>query len=252
MTTETAYRADAAGNADGPGTWAVLLPPERYEAERLVHHDSLELTGLTDVGRPGPGDRVAVLADAPPRLVALGRVTAPTQRHSEDPDDPQSDTEPGTLVVTYTRRAFDEPVPTDLLTLDGLVTALEPAAFRALADRLGPPRRGAPGWSASTCRSRPVRRPRRCVCSGRTCRSWGRASCRRSCHRPATNWPCRRSCWARRPTRTRKRTTRTTCPGVPASRPAPGPGRCPRPAPAAWRRRPGSRWCISGRHRRGR
>ncbi|MCF0094320.1 hypothetical protein [Micromonospora sp. MH99] len=139
MTTETAYRAGAAGNTDGPGTWAVLLPPERYEAERLVHHDSLELTGLTDVGRPGPGDRVAVLADAPPRLVALGRVTAPTQRHSEDPDDPQSDIEPGTLVVTYTRRAFDEPVPTDLLTLDGLVTALEPAAFRALADRLGPP-----------------------------------------------------------------------------------------------------------------
>ncbi|MEU8165848.1 hypothetical protein AB0B97_04955 [Micromonospora sp. NPDC049004] len=139
MTTETAYRAGAAGNTDGPGTWAVLLPPERYEAERLVHHDSLELTGLTDVGRPGPGDRVAVLADAPPRLVALGRVTAPTQRHSEDPDDPQSDIEPGTLVVTYTRRAFDEPVPTDLLTLDGPVTALEPAAFRALADRLGPP-----------------------------------------------------------------------------------------------------------------
>ncbi|MFG3553350.1 hypothetical protein ACGGAQ_03070 [Micromonospora sp. NPDC047557] len=139
MTTETAYRAGAAGNADGPGTWAVLLPPERYEAERLVHHDSLELTGLTDVGRPGPGDRVAVLADAPPRLVALGRVTAPTQRHSEDPDDPQSDIEPETLVVTYTRRAFDEPVPTDLLTLDGPVTALEPAAFRALADQLGPP-----------------------------------------------------------------------------------------------------------------
>ncbi|KAB1942986.1 hypothetical protein F8271_10810 [Micromonospora sp. ALFpr18c] len=139
MTTETAYRAGPAGNADGAGTWAVLLPAERYEAERLVHHDTLELTGLTDVGRPTSGDRVAVLADAPTRLVALGRVTAPAQRHSEDPDDPQSPVEPGTLVVAYTRRAFDEPVPADLLTLDGPVTALDPAAFRALADRLGPP-----------------------------------------------------------------------------------------------------------------
>ncbi|WP_430499847.1 hypothetical protein ACQRWP_31560 [Micromonospora trifolii] len=139
MTTETAHRAGAAGNADGVGTWAVLLPAERYEAERLVHHDTLELTGLTDVSRPGPGDQVAVLVDAPPRLVALGRVTAPGRRHREDPDDPQSPVEPGTLVVAYTRRAFDEPVPADLLTLDGPVTAVEPAAFRALADQLGPP-----------------------------------------------------------------------------------------------------------------
>ncbi|RQX16457.1 hypothetical protein DDE19_15355 [Micromonospora ureilytica] len=139
MTTETAHRAGAAGNADGVGTWAVLLPAERYEAERLVHHDTLELTALSDVARPGPGDQVAVLVDGPPRLVALGRVTAPGRRHREDPDDPQSPVEPGTLVVAYTRRAFDEPVPADLLTLDGPVTALEPAAFRALADRLGPP-----------------------------------------------------------------------------------------------------------------
>ncbi|WP_328532962.1 hypothetical protein OG836_22395 [Micromonospora zamorensis] len=139
MTTETAHRAGGPGRADGVGTWAVLLPAERYEAERLVHHDTLELTGLTDVVRPGPGDQVAVLVDAPPRLVALGRVAATGQRHREDPDDPQSDVEPGTLVVAYTRRAFDEPAPADLLTLDGPVTALEPAAFRALADQLGPP-----------------------------------------------------------------------------------------------------------------
>lgn len=209
MTTETAHRAGAAGNADGVGTWAVLLPAERYEAERLVHHDTLELTALSDVARPGPGDQVAVLVDGPPRLVALGRVTAPGRRHREDPDDPQSPVEPGTLVVAYTRRAFDEPVPADLLTLDGPVTALEPAAFRALADRLGPPRRGAPGWSASTCRSRPARPPRRFGCSGPTCRSWGRVSCPPSSRRPVTSWPCRRSCWASRPTRTRKRTTRT-------------------------------------------
>ncbi|MEU5904207.1 hypothetical protein ABZ780_07495 [Micromonospora sp. NPDC047467] len=139
MTTETAHRAGGTGHADGAGTWAVLLPAERYEAERLVHHDTLELTGLTDVGRPRPGDQVAVLADEPPRLVALGRVTAPAQRHREDPDDPQSPVEPGTLVVAYTRRSFDEPVPADLLAFDGPLTALAPAAFRALADQLGPP-----------------------------------------------------------------------------------------------------------------
>ncbi|MEU8422335.1 hypothetical protein AB0C15_15820 [Micromonospora sp. NPDC048835] len=139
MTTETAHRAGAAGHTDGVGTWAVLLPAERYEAERLVHHDTLELTGLTGVVRPAPGDQVAVLVDGPPRLVALGRVSAPGQRHREDPDDPQSPVEPETLVVAYTRRVFDEPVPADLLTLDGPVTALDPAAFRALADQLGPP-----------------------------------------------------------------------------------------------------------------
>ncbi|WFE50455.1 hypothetical protein [Micromonospora sp. WMMD1155] len=139
MTTETAYRADGSGRADGVGTWAVLLPAERYEAERLVHHETLELTGLADVARPGPGDQVAVLVDAPPRLVALGRVAATGRRHREDPDDPQSAVEPGALVVAYTRRAFDEPVPADLLTLDGPVSPLDPAAFRALADQLGPP-----------------------------------------------------------------------------------------------------------------
>ncbi|MGW5556158.1 hypothetical protein ACWER9_02905 [Micromonospora sp. NPDC003944] len=139
MTTETAHRAGAAGHTDGEGTWAVLLPAERYEAERLVHHDTLELTGLVGVSRPGLGDQVAVLVDGPPRLVALGRVSAPGQRHREDPDDPQSPVEPATLVVAYTRRAFDEPVPADLLTLDGPVTAVDPAAFRALADQLGPP-----------------------------------------------------------------------------------------------------------------
>ncbi|MFG1914369.1 hypothetical protein [Micromonospora sp. NPDC048898] len=139
MTTETAYRAGGSGRADGVGTWAVLLPAERYEAERLVHHDTLELTGLAGLARPGPGDQVAVLVDAPPRLVALGRVSTPGQRHRDDPDDPQSPVEPETVVVAYTRRAFDEPVPADLLTLDGPVTALDPAAFRALADQLGPP-----------------------------------------------------------------------------------------------------------------
>ncbi|WBB65182.1 hypothetical protein [Micromonospora sp. WMMD812] len=138
MTTDTAHRANGTSRPASTAAWAVLLPAGRYDAERLVHHDTLDLTGLDDAGRPQPGDDVAVLVDEPLRLVALGRVAAPSGARPEDPDDPQSDRE-AALVVTYTRRSFDEPVPTGQLTLDGPVTALDPAAYRALADRLGPP-----------------------------------------------------------------------------------------------------------------
>ncbi|MFF3866719.1 hypothetical protein [Micromonospora sp. NPDC001898] len=150
----------------GDGAWAVLLPPGRYDAERLVHHDTLELAGLDAAGAayradaapagptapasprpagptapagPCPGDPVAVLAEGPLRLVALGRVARPTVERREDPDDPQSDPAAGPLVVAYTRRAFDEPVAAEGLTLDGPVTALPAGAYRELAERLGPP-----------------------------------------------------------------------------------------------------------------
>ncbi|MFG3699461.1 hypothetical protein ACGF5C_16285 [Micromonospora sp. NPDC047620] len=139
MTTDTAHRVDGAAHADGTGAWAVLLPGGRYEAERLVHHDTLELTGLADADRPRPGDRVAVLADEPPRLVALGRVAAASGQEREDPEDPLSDRGEAPLVVAYTRRAFDEPVPAEAVALDGPVTALDPTVFRELADKLGPP-----------------------------------------------------------------------------------------------------------------
>ncbi|MFE9689060.1 hypothetical protein [Micromonospora sp. NPDC005806] len=121
------------------GGWAVLLPAERYEAERLVHHDTLELTGLDGAARPRPGDPVAVLVDEPLRLVALGRVALATAETREDPDDPQSEAGPGALVVTYTRRVLDEPVPVDGLALTGPVTGLDLAVWRELADRIGPP-----------------------------------------------------------------------------------------------------------------
>jgi hypothetical protein len=139
MTTDTAYRVDGPAHADGAGAWAVLLTTGRYEAERLVHHDTLELTGLADADRPRPGDQVAVLVDEPPRLVALGRVAAASGQDREDPDDPLSERVEAPLVVAYTRRAFDEPVPAETVALDGPVTALDPTVFRELADRLGPP-----------------------------------------------------------------------------------------------------------------
>ncbi|MFJ8582686.1 hypothetical protein [Micromonospora sp. NPDC093277] len=137
--TDTELRTSETIEDATPGAWAVLLPAERYEAERLVHHDTLELTGLDDGVRPRPGDLVAVLVEDPLRLVALGRVALATAETREDPDDPQSDPASGALVVSYTRRALDEPVPVDGLALDGPVTGLDPAVWRELADRLGPP-----------------------------------------------------------------------------------------------------------------
>ncbi|MEH1054939.1 hypothetical protein V6U89_06950 [Micromonospora sp. CPCC 206171] len=124
--TATDHRASGTTDVDGPaeGAWAVLLPAGRYDAERLVHHDTLELPAPIGESRPRPGDPVAVLVPEPPRLVALGRVA----RAGAD-----------SLVVTYTRRAFDEPAPADQVPVAGPVTPLDAGIYRKLADRLGPP-----------------------------------------------------------------------------------------------------------------
>ncbi|GAB3144280.1 hypothetical protein GCM10027290_22260 [Micromonospora sonneratiae] len=125
------------------GTWAVLLPTARYEAERLFHHETLELTGFEDgASRPVPGDQVLVVVEAEdsksPLVVALGRV-AGSPGVETDPDDPQSgQLEPLPLVVTYTHRAFDEPVPADQLVLTGPATLIDTATYRELANRIGP------------------------------------------------------------------------------------------------------------------
>ncbi|MEO3927955.1 hypothetical protein ABGB07_29405 [Micromonosporaceae bacterium B7E4] len=128
----------AAGSAR---TWAVVIPGERYEAERLFHHDTLELTGLNGGPRPGPGDPVLVVRDErPPLVVALGRVIAADGVEERDPDDPQSGPgETGALAVTYTRQVFDAPVPADRLALDGPVTPVDPAVYQELVGRVGPP-----------------------------------------------------------------------------------------------------------------
>jgi hypothetical protein len=99
--------------------WAVVLSPERFEAERLYHHETVELTGI---GSPAaPGDQVLVLAERPdPVVVALGRVVGDGQP----------------LTVVYTRRSFDAPMPVTGLDLDGGFGPVEPAAFRAVVDRL--------------------------------------------------------------------------------------------------------------------
>ncbi|HEX7745537.1 MAG TPA: hypothetical protein VF462_09785 [Micromonosporaceae bacterium] len=112
---------------------------QRFEAERLIHHDSLDLTGLNGEVRPAPGDEVAVVVDGEtPLVVALGRVRAAAGAE-RDPDDPQAGDGPVPLVVAYTRPFFDQPVPAGPLELHGPATPIDPEAYRRLAHRLGPP-----------------------------------------------------------------------------------------------------------------
>ena len=117
------------------GHWAVVISDERHEAERLFHHDTLELTGIGRP-RPEPGDHVLVVAGHErPAVVALGLVRPVGSER--DPDDPQpGDDEP--LVVTYTRRTFDEPLPAERLALDQPVAPVDPETFQAITGSLQP------------------------------------------------------------------------------------------------------------------
>lgn len=94
--------------------WAVVVPMQWYEAERLYHHDSVAL----DVTGPQAGDELLLVAPVePPVIFGLARVTGPG-------------------VATYTQRNIDAPQPAGGLAIDG---PLDEAAFRAAAARLGPP-----------------------------------------------------------------------------------------------------------------
>lgn len=97
--------------------WAVVVPAERYEAERLYHHEAVHLTLPPGPG-PADGDQVLLVARAdPPVVFGLARAT-------------------GAGGFRYTRRSLDEPQPADGLPLDGDVNQVPEAAFRAHADRL--------------------------------------------------------------------------------------------------------------------
>ena len=119
--------------------WAVVIPAERYEQERLFQHDTLAVDGLAvdgpDAARlPAPGDEVLVVVGADqPLLVAVGRVPR---------DGGRSDgvgRSAGALLVAYTRRLFDAPQPATGLALDGPLNPVDAATFRAVLARLDPP-----------------------------------------------------------------------------------------------------------------
>jgi hypothetical protein len=103
----------------GMAHWVVVVPEERYAAERLFLHESLELTGL-DLPLPATGDDVALVAAGPePVVFALGRVLAGADAADEVPDDPGAGGSRDALDITYTRRLFDAPLPASGLPVSG-------------------------------------------------------------------------------------------------------------------------------------
>src|SRR3982751_3462494 len=92
--------------------WAVVIPAEEYEQERLVGADFLAAPGVDRVA----GDRVAmVAATEPPVVFGLGLVARDGR-------------------IRYTGRLFEEPLPTD-----GVVAGpLTEEAFAALVAKAGP------------------------------------------------------------------------------------------------------------------
>jgi hypothetical protein len=109
--------------------WAVIIPADRWATERLFHHDTLTVAGLAGV-QPAAGDPVLLVAgEESPQVVALGVVDGkPVRRGAHGVPE---------LVVTYTRRSFDEPVPAGELKLAEPVAEVDEELFRRLAARLG-------------------------------------------------------------------------------------------------------------------
>ncbi|MGH3738415.1 MAG: hypothetical protein ACRDT6_22830 [Micromonosporaceae bacterium] len=98
------------------GHWLVVVPQERLRAERLYHHDTLELS-TAHAGEVADGDTVAVAAGEPPVVFALGRVRGDAHRDVSDPDDPDAP-EPDSpdidqITIQYTHRLLDAPIPLD-------------------------------------------------------------------------------------------------------------------------------------------
>jgi hypothetical protein len=96
--------------------WALRVDADRYTAERLYHHDTLELPEPL-----APGDEVLLVADVEPPVL-FGTATV---------------REAG--VLAYTRRFLDQPLAADRLALGGVVTPLAEPAFRELTALLPPP-----------------------------------------------------------------------------------------------------------------
>ena len=118
--------------------WAVVIPEARLEAERLFHHETLELADVSEAARPAAGDEVLVIAAAePPQIVALGRVAYSAGAADDDPDNADA-TPPGPVIVTYTRRAFDDPAAAAELTIGSPVTLVDEPTFTALSARVAP------------------------------------------------------------------------------------------------------------------
>jgi hypothetical protein len=112
--------------------WAVTIPAELWATERLFHNETVTVPGAA--GPVAPDDEVLLVADD--HVVALARAAKADGDH---------------LVLTYLRRAFDDPAPAaGLTTSSGGPVEVEPRVFRRLAAALGAePGPGTPTWLVS-------------------------------------------------------------------------------------------------------
>ena len=80
--------------------WAVIIPAEQWATERLFHNETVTVAGAA--GTVAPDEEVLLVAD--------DHVVALTRAAKSDGDD---------LVLTYLRRAFDDPPPAAGLAVAG-------------------------------------------------------------------------------------------------------------------------------------
>ena len=131
--------------------WLVVVSRERHLAERLYHHDALELSA--EHGEQlAEGDDVVIAAGAPPQAIGLGRVAGPPHGEDYDPDDPDASDTDGAEVVSirYTHRLLDTPAPLDGApeVAPGRPAPLDEETFGKLTARIGPEHAvTAPRWS---------------------------------------------------------------------------------------------------------
>ncbi|HEY1487310.1 MAG TPA: hypothetical protein VGF84_14490 [Micromonosporaceae bacterium] len=112
--------------------WSVRVSADRFAAERLYHHEALELDGAPEFAAIQPGDRVALVADTrPPVVFALATAASSADGNADDPGADQGEESAGTLLLTYDQRFFDEPRPAPA-DGDGPVHVLAPADLAAL------------------------------------------------------------------------------------------------------------------------
>lgn len=127
--------------------WIAVVPEERFFAERLFHHDTVEIPTET-AERPEPGDDVVLVADgATPLVFGLGQVSGPAATvrggayDADDPDAPGGPPVEVPLTVAYTHRLLDDPIPAGDLGLrdaPAATTTLSHEHFAELAGQVRP------------------------------------------------------------------------------------------------------------------
>ncbi len=114
--------------------WSVLVSADRFAAERLFHHDVIELEGVLGADRLRDGDHVALIADVtPPVVFAVARVETVANGGGDEPGADAGEVRDRVLAVAYTRRFFDDLRPAaDLMPVGGPIGEVAVASVAAL------------------------------------------------------------------------------------------------------------------------